>query len=99
MQRGHCLKRQWPNGSRLAARSVMLLSTNVIGLVIAIVVVLMWLFISVNILREYERAVVFRLGHLVDREKGPGVVIILWPIETMVRVSLRVVTWDVPAQD
>jgi regulator of protease activity HflC (stomatin/prohibitin superfamily) len=66
---------------------------------VAAVVVAIWLFISVNVLREYERAVVFRLGHVLDREKGPGVVIILWPIETMVRVSLRVVTWDVPPQD
>ena len=77
----------------------MVISANFTGVVLAIVVVLIWLFISVNILREYERAVVFRLGHVLDHEKGPGVVIILWPIETMVRVSLRVVTWDVPAQD
>ena len=77
----------------------MVIPPSLIGLVLSAVVVLMWLFISVNVLREYERAVVFRLGHVLDREKGPGVVIILWPIETMVRVSLRVVTWDVPAQD
>ena len=62
-------------------------------------IVIVWLFNSVNILREYERAVVFRLGRVLDTEKGPGLILILWPIETMVRVSLRVVTWDVPAQD
>lgn len=72
---------------------------TLIALPIAILIVIIWLFISVNILREYERAVVFRLGHVLEREKGPGVVVIFWPIETMVRVSLRVVTWDVPTQD
>jgi len=66
---------------------------------IAILVVLIWLARSVNILREYERAVVFRLGRLIKNEKGPGFVLILWPFETVVRVSLRVVTWDVPTQD
>jgi len=66
---------------------------------IAIFIILVWLSRSINVLREYERAVVFRLGRLVEHEKGPGLVLILWPIETMVRVSLRVVTWDVPTQD
>ena len=58
-----------------------------------------WLFNSLNILREYERAVVFRLGRVMHHEKGPGLVLIFWPIDRIVRVSLRVVTWDVPPQD
>jgi len=58
-----------------------------------------WLFNCLNILREYERAVVFRLGRVLKHEKGPGLVLILWPIDTIVKVSLRVVTWDVPPQD
>ena len=65
---------------------------------IAVVVVIVGLFKCLNILREYERAVVFRLGRL-KHERGPGLVFILWPFETLVRVSLRVVTWDVPPQD
>jgi regulator of protease activity HflC (stomatin/prohibitin superfamily) len=68
-------------------------------LAIVTAIVVLWLFNSVNVLREYERAVVFRLGRVLEHEKGPGFVVILWPIETMVRVSLRVVTWDVPSQD
>ena len=68
-------------------------------LAIVTILVLLWLVNSVKVLREYERAVVFRLGRVLEHEKGPGFVVILWPIETMVRVSLRVVTWDVPAQD
>src|ERR1700674_3103973 len=66
---------------------------------IQIVIFLVWLFNCLNILREYERAVVFRLGRVLKHEKGPGVVLILWPIDKIVKVSLRVVTWDVPPQD
>ena len=64
-----------------------------------IVVVALWLVKCVNILREYERAVVFRLGRLLTPDKGPGLVLILWPIDSMVKVSFRVVTWEVPPQD
>jgi regulator of protease activity HflC (stomatin/prohibitin superfamily) len=53
----------------------------------------------VNILREYERAVTFWLGKLAPQPKGPGLVLIFWPFETMVRVSLRTVVLDVPPQD
>ncbi len=53
----------------------------------------------VNILREYERAVTFWLGKLSPHPKGPGLVLIFWPFETMVRVSLRTVVLDVPPQD
>ena len=62
-------------------------------------VFLIWLFNCLNILREYERAVVFRLGRVLKKEKGPGLVLIFWPIDKIVKVSLRVVTWDVPPQD
>ena len=48
---------------------------------------------------EYERAVVFRLGRILERPKGPGLVLILWPIDRMVKVSLRTVVLDVPSQD
>jgi regulator of protease activity HflC (stomatin/prohibitin superfamily) len=59
----------------------------------------LWIAKCLNILREYERAVVFRLGRLLPHDKGPGLVLIPWPIDTMVRVSFRVVTWEVPPQD
>jgi regulator of protease activity HflC (stomatin/prohibitin superfamily) len=62
-------------------------------------VFLVWLFNCLNILREYERGVVFRLGRVLKREKGPGLVLIFWPIDKIVKVSLRVVTWDIPPQD
>ncbi len=69
------------------------------GLVIVVVVVAFWLLSSLKVLNEYERAVVFRLGRLLPEAKGPGIVIILFPIDRMVRVSLRTVVHDVPPQD
>ena len=53
----------------------------------------------INIMAEYERAVVFRLGRILEKPKGPGLVLILWPIDRMVKVSLRTVVLDVPPQD
>jgi regulator of protease activity HflC (stomatin/prohibitin superfamily) len=53
---------------------------------------------SIRILREYERAVVFRLGRLLG-QKGPGIVLLIPGIDRMVRVDLRTVTFDVPPQD
>src|SRR5258708_5799119 len=73
--------------------------SDLLPIVIPVVLFLIWLFNCLNIMREYERAVVFRLGRVLKREKGPGLVLIFWPIDKIVKVSLRVVTWDVPAQD
>src|SRR6202521_649338 len=74
-------------------------SDALLPIAIPILIVLVWLFNCLNILREYERAVVFRLGRVLKKEKGPGLVHILWPIDKIVKVSLRVVPWDVPPQD
>ncbi|HUO86685.1 MAG TPA: slipin family protein [Thermoanaerobaculia bacterium] len=53
----------------------------------------------VRILKEYERAVVFRLGRLLASSKGPGLIFVFWPIDTVVKMSLRTVVHDVPPQD
>lgn len=66
---------------------------------IVVVAILFIVFRWINILREYERAVVFRLGRLTGRPRGPGLVIIMWPLETMVKIPLRTVVHDVPSQD
>lgn len=58
-----------------------------------------WIMACLNVLREYERAVVFRLGRVLKDDKGPGLVLIFWPIDKIVKISLRIVTWDVPPQD
>jgi regulator of protease activity HflC (stomatin/prohibitin superfamily) len=68
-------------------------------LVVLVGLVVFWVFLSIKILNEYERAVVFRLGKLLHQPKGPGLVIVAWPIDRMVRVSLRTVVLDVPPQD
>ena len=54
---------------------------------------------SIRIIKEYERAVVFRLGRLMSKHKGPGLIFIIPLIDTMERISLRTVTMDVPPQD
>src|SRR5207253_9367259 len=64
-------------------------------LLIAVVIVLIWLFNSLNVLREYERGVIFRVGRLMGEPKGPGLIWVIWPIDRIVRVSLRTITMDV----
>jgi regulator of protease activity HflC (stomatin/prohibitin superfamily) len=68
-------------------------------LLAVVVIVLIWLFNSLNILREYERGVIFRIGRLLPEPKGPGLIWVFWPIDSIVRVSLRTITMDVPTQD
>jgi regulator of protease activity HflC (stomatin/prohibitin superfamily) len=66
---------------------------------IVIIIVVLYLLSSIKILKEYERGVIFRLGRLLDAPKGPGVILVFAPIDRIVRVSLRVDTLEVPAQD
>ena len=68
-------------------------------LLTVILVFVLWLISSIKILNEYERGVIFRLGRLLAAAKGPGIVIVLFPIDRMVRISLRTVVHDVPPQD
>jgi regulator of protease activity HflC (stomatin/prohibitin superfamily) len=63
------------------------------------VVVIFWLVNSLKIFNEYERGVVFRLGRLQPVARGPGITFIIWPIDRVIRVSLRTVVLDVPPQD
>ena len=72
---------------------------NVPPLFIFVVIVVLYLLSSIKILNEYERAVIFRLGKLFPRPKGPGVILVFAPIDRMVRVSLRTIVMDVPPQD
>ena len=71
---------------------------NFVGIIIAVVLGIYLFSIAVYVLREYERGVVFRLGRLIP-VKGPGLVIIFPIIDKLVRVSLRTITIEVPAQD
>ena len=62
-------------------------------------IVALYLFNSVKILMEYERGVVFRLGRLLPKAKGPGIIFVFVPIDRVERISLRVETMDIPPQD
>ena len=66
---------------------------------IALLIVAVYLLSSIKILAEYERAVIFRLGRVLAKPKGPGLILVFRPIDRMVRVSLRLETLEVPAQD
>lgn len=66
---------------------------------IFLAIVVIYLFSSIKILREYERGVIFRLGRLLSQPKGPGVILVFAPVDRIVRVSLRIDTLEVPAQD
>ncbi|MGH9721175.1 MAG: slipin family protein [Bryobacteraceae bacterium] len=66
---------------------------------ISVLIVVLYLISSIKVLNEYERGVVFRLGRLLPQAKGPGVILVFAPIDKMVRVSLRIDTLEVPAQD
>ena len=69
------------------------------GLGIAVFLLVFIIFKWINILNEYERGVIFRLGRVLEDAKGPGLVIVMWPIDRMVKISLRTVVHDIPPQD
>jgi regulator of protease activity HflC (stomatin/prohibitin superfamily) len=73
--------------------------SNLTLLIPVVFVALVFLSKWINVLNEYERAVTFWLGRLAPSPKGPGLTLIFWPFETMVRISLRTVVLDVPPQD
>ncbi|MBV8113132.1 MAG: slipin family protein [Silvibacterium sp.] len=70
-----------------------------IPLLIVVAVVVLYIFNCIKILREYERGVIFRLGRVQLPPKGPGLIIVLRPIDQMVRISLRQEVLEVPPQD
>jgi regulator of protease activity HflC (stomatin/prohibitin superfamily) len=70
-------------------------SPILVAAVIAIFFVLSW----IKVLKEYERGVIFRLGRVLDKPKGPGLILVLSPIDKLVRISLRTIVFDVPPQD
>jgi regulator of protease activity HflC (stomatin/prohibitin superfamily) len=67
--------------------------------VIFTIFIVIYLLNSVKILNEYERGVIFRLGRILSKPKGPGVILVFAPIDRIVRISLRTITLDVPPQD
>jgi len=69
------------------------------GLIFIIIVSLVLLAMMVKVLNEYERGVIFRLGRVLGRPKGPGLILLIPIVDRIQRVSLRTVVMDVPPQD
>ncbi len=70
---------------------------EIVGILLAVVI--LYLLSCIRILFEYQRGVVFRLGRALQTAKGPGLIFVFWPIDHMIRVSLRTFVEDVPSQD
>ncbi|MCI0465159.1 MAG: slipin family protein [Gemmataceae bacterium] len=68
-----------------------------VGIFLGLVV--LYFLSCIRVLNEYERGVVFRLGRVLQQPKGPGLILVFWPIDWMARVSLRTHVNDVPSQD
>ncbi len=66
---------------------------------IAVIVIALYLFNCIKVLREYDRGVIFRLGPVLPQPKGPGLIFVFKPIDQMVRVTTRQTVMEVPAQD
>ena len=69
-----------------------------LNVTVVVVALLLFLASGINIIREYERAVVLRLGRLVPY-RGPGIIFVIPAIEKMLRIDMRTTTIDVPVQD
>ena len=66
---------------------------------IAAIIVVPYVLSAIKILREYERGVIFRLGRLLPNAKGPGIILVFYPVDRMVRISLRQEALEVKPQD
>jgi len=70
-----------------------------ISILVFIAIIVLYVLNSIKILRDYERAVIFRLGRALTPPKGPGVILVFRPFDQMVRISLRQEVLEVPPQD
>src|SRR3954470_20617312 len=66
---------------------------------VALLIAAIYFLSSIKILAEYERGVIFRLGRVLPNPKGPGLILVFRPMDRIVRISLRLETLEVPAQD
>lgn len=67
--------------------------------IVTAAVIAIYVVSCIKILAEYERGVIFRLGRVLPQPKGPGLILVCWPIDRMVRISLRIEAMEVPPQD
>lgn len=69
------------------------------GTVVIFILFLIWFWNSVYVIKEWERGVILRLGRMLPVAKGSGLRVVIWPIDTLYRMSLQIETLDVPPQD
>jgi regulator of protease activity HflC (stomatin/prohibitin superfamily) len=67
--------------------------------IVIVGLIVLYILNSIKVLREYERGVIFRLGRVLPQPKGPGLILVFAPIDRIVRISLRLITMDIPPQD
>src|SRR5712691_10424786 len=70
-----------------------------VGLVVVLFLLVLFLISAIRVIREYERAIVFRLGRLFPDPKGPGLFLLIPIVDRMVKVDLRTVTLTIPPQE
>lgn len=70
---------------------------GIIGIVIGLV--MLYFLSCIRFIYEYERGVIFRLGRVLPKTKGPGIIMVFYPIDHLIRISLRTRVNDVPEQD
>lgn len=70
-----------------------------IGLGSALVLMVLYLLTCVRVLNEYQRGVIFRLGRAIPKPKGPGLIMVFWPVDSMMRVDLRTIAKVIEPQD
>jgi len=67
--------------------------------IIVVAIIVLYLLNCIKILKEYERGVIFRLGRVLPKPKGPGLIFVFSPIDRLMRISLRLIVMDIPPQD
>src|SRR6476619_7640266 len=75
------------------------MAAGLVALVVVLFLVVLFLISAIKVIREYERAIVFRLGRLFPNPKGPGLFFLIPVVDRMVKVDLRTITLNIPPQD
>jgi len=75
------------------------MAAGIVALVVVLFLVVLFLISAIKVVREYERAIVFRLGRLFPQPKGPGLFFLIPVVDRMVKVDLRTITLNIPPQE
>src|SRR5690242_14682368 len=75
------------------------MAAGIVALVVVLFLVVLFLISAIKVIREYERAIVFRLGRLFPQPKGPGLFFLIPVVDRMVKVDLRTITLNIPPQE